>query len=102
MFDSDGKIVQWYIDLCDNIGTENGIPRMDDLFLDIVVLPSGELFQLDADELDEAYSSGTISHTTYHSVLDEAVHLCDLIKKDEFKLLKLSSEHRKMLEDQLQ
>jgi uncharacterized protein len=33
MFDHEGRIVQWYIDICDRNGiSEDGIPWMDDLF----------------------------------------------------------------------
>ena len=46
MFDSSGRIVQWYIDICNKIGycAEKG-PWMDDLFLDLIVLPSGEIIR---------------------------------------------------------
>lgn len=46
MFDEKGQIVQWYIDICDTNGvSEDNVPWMDDLFLDIVVLPSGEVIR---------------------------------------------------------
>lgn len=61
MFDSQGKIVPWYIDICKEIGVENNIAWMDDLFLDIVILPSGEVIQIDADELEEALVKGVIT-----------------------------------------
>lgn len=54
MFDANGDIVQWYIDICLRNGVENNVPWMDDLFLDIVVLPNGEIIEKDADELEEA------------------------------------------------
>ncbi|WP_223829658.1 DUF402 domain-containing protein [Paenibacillus arenilitoris] len=51
MFDSEGRIVQWYIDICQTIGlNEDNVPWIDDLFLDIVVLPSGETIQKDASD----------------------------------------------------
>lgn len=41
MFNSKGEVVQWYIDICARSGVENNIPWVDDLFIDIVVLPTG-------------------------------------------------------------
>jgi predicted RNA-binding protein associated with RNAse of E/G family len=98
MFDEKGAIVQWYIDLCENIGLENGVPRMDDLFLDLVVLPSGELFQLDLDELNEALVQGIIDRIQYQKVLDEADRLTKLIKSKSFLLLKQAHTHKRLLE----
>lgn len=50
-----------YIDICYEIGIEN----WDDLFLDIVALPTGEVIQQDEDELEEALESGSIYHKMY-------------------------------------
>lgn len=65
MFDANGDIVQWYIDICYKISIENNIPWMDDLYLDIVVLPYGEVIEKDADELEMAYSKGMIDKSLY-------------------------------------
>lgn len=54
MFNAKGEVVQWYIDIAEKNGIENNIPFLDDLFLDIVVLPSGEIIQKDAEELEVA------------------------------------------------
>ena len=54
-----------YIDICYEIGIENYIPWWDDLFLDIVALPTGEVIQQDEDELEEALESGSIYHKMY-------------------------------------
>ncbi|MFF2755134.1 DUF402 domain-containing protein [Psychrobacillus sp. NPDC058041] len=58
MFDENGEIVQWYIDICYQIGIEKDVPWWDDLFLDVVVLPSGEIIVLDEDELEDALTCG--------------------------------------------
>ena len=68
-FSPDGQILQWYIDLCQSHGvTDEGIPWWDDLYLDIAILPSGQLFVLDADELDEALDKGEISSREHTGV----------------------------------
>jgi uncharacterized protein len=60
-----GEIVQWYIDICFEIGVINGVPWMDDLYLDIVILPEGDVIHLDKDELEEALSNGAITNEQY-------------------------------------
>jgi len=101
MFDAHGKIIQWYIDICQCNGFENGRPWMDDLFLDIIVLPSGEVIEKDADELEEALSIGVIDQFYYSLAKNEAICLKHLISQGNFELLKLSYKHRNILRDLL-
>ena len=100
MFNSNGEIVQWYIDICHSIGISNDVPWLDDLFLDIVVLPSGEIIRLDDEELENALATGIIDHTLYKSACDEADQITRLIKSNEFKLMNLASGHRNILLNQ--
>lgn len=44
VFNEKGEVVQWYIDICNEIGITKGIPWYEDLILDLVVLPTGEVF----------------------------------------------------------
>lgn len=97
MFDSQGNIVQWYVDICLQCGIENNVPWMDDLFLDIVILPTGEVIKKDADELDEALSRGIIDQLQYEIAWKEANRLLMLIANDEFDLMKLSKNHKEIL-----
>lgn len=97
MFDSNGDVVQWYIDICNSNGMENDIPWLDDLFLDIVVLPSGEIIQLDADELEEALAGGIIDNDLYDAACDEAERINSLINSNQFVLMNLAKEHREFL-----
>jgi predicted RNA-binding protein associated with RNAse of E/G family len=61
MWNGRGEIVQFYVDICLRHGTDSkGVPWYDDLYLDLVLLPSGEWFVLDEDELDEAVQSGMV------------------------------------------
>ncbi|WP_035512524.1 DUF402 domain-containing protein [Halalkalibacillus halophilus] len=101
MFNSNGEIVQWYIDICLQNGVEDGVPWMDDLFLDIVVLPSGEIMLLDTDELEEAFEQGVISEYQYNLAHKEAREIIELVHKDEFNLIKLANEHKKILAQEL-
>lgn len=62
MLDELGNTIQWYIDICKAHGKDQrGHIWYDDLYLDIVVLPQGEVYLLDQDELDEALEKKVIS-----------------------------------------
>lgn len=98
MFDSKGSIVQWYIDICYQNGvSENNVPWMDDLFLDLIVLPSGELIRKDTDELEEALINGIIDKNLYDLACEESIKVRKLIERDDFALLKLSEDHKEFL-----
>ncbi|WP_010094222.1 DUF402 domain-containing protein [Ornithinibacillus scapharcae] len=100
-FDKEGNIVQWYIDICVENGVEDGVPYTDDLYLDIVVLPTGEVFVLDEEELEEALATGTINQELYDLAWSETKRLLDGIYRKELELLSLAHIHRKRLEKEL-
>lgn len=97
MFNRDGEIVQWYIDICSSNGCEDGKPWMDDLYLDIILFPSGEMIVKDADELEAAYLEGVISRELYELAWNEARRIKSLISREEFALVNLSRHHRDLL-----
>jgi uncharacterized protein len=101
-FDHKGNIVQWYIDICHPYEMENGVPIIDDLFLDIVVLPTGEVFLLDEDELEEALVSNVINRELYRIAWQEAKRLIKLIEENKLKLLELADAHRNSLVEVLE
>ena len=94
MFNENGEIIQWYIDITYENGVENGEPYMVDLFLDIVVLPTGEIIEKDKDELEEALKNNWITQSqyelayqTFHRVLQDGT----------FNYFDLSLKHRDLL-----
>ena len=94
MFDADGQVVQWYIDICARHGVDDhGVPWYDDLYLDIVVSPAGGRWLLDADELDAALEAGLVSPADYDFAHAEARRLLDALERDEWPLLQLSVRH---------
>ncbi|MGX6443898.1 DUF402 domain-containing protein [Neobacillus sp. K501] len=101
MFDANGAVVQWYIDICNKNSIENNIPWMDDLFLDIVLLPSGEVIEKDADELEVAYAKGIIDKSLYNLAWGELINIKKQIRKGNFELINLSYQHREILVDKL-
>ncbi|MEI2666228.1 hypothetical protein [Rossellomorea sp. LJF3] len=74
---------------------------MDDLFLDIVVLPSGEIFLLDEDELEQAYKNRMISENMYDLAWNESKEMMRQLQNDEFMIKKLAQEHKRVLELEL-
>ena len=98
MFDANGQIVQWYIDIRSDMGLgDDGVPWFDDLYLDLVVSPSGDFELLDADELQDALDIGIIDEALFGGAWQEARHLQTLIEQNQFKLLTLVKEHRRCL-----
>ncbi len=94
MVDATGVVVQWYIDICASHGVDaDGIPWFEDLYLDIVVLPSREAMLLDADELDAALVEGKITETQYHLAWEEVRSLLLGIANGTMPLLDLAVEH---------
>jgi len=102
MFDDQGRVVQWYIDICKTQGlTEQRVPWFDDLYLDIVVLPTGEMLLLDEDELEEALDEGHITQRDNALAQKTADRLLTLIRQKKFPYFELSVRHRKALLQQL-
>ncbi|WP_017185124.1 DUF402 domain-containing protein [Alkalibacillus haloalkaliphilus] len=97
MFNGKGEVIQWYIDLSLRNGIENAVPYYDDLFLDIVVLPNGQVFLLDEDELQDAFAHGMIDEDLYNLAYREANRLLWMIELDQFKLLNYIELHKEEL-----
>lgn len=80
MYNNQGEIVEWYFDITkSNFIDENGNPCIDDLYLDIVLFPSGETLILDEDELLDALNNGEITKLEY----DFAYQILNKIIKSE-------------------
>lgn len=82
VFNERGQVVQWYVDICEPFALdERGIPYFVDLYLDVVLLPTGHVFLLDEDELEEALEWGRISHDQYRIAVNEASRLFHEVKE---------------------
>lgn len=100
VFDERGQAVQWYIDIIKQHGvTEEGVSWYDDLYLDLVVLPTGEVFLLDEDELEEALQAGVITQQDYDLAWQETRRLQAEIQAGTFPNRKWA-EHRLLLLEQ--
>ena len=81
MFNERGEFVQGYFDVVGSIGlTEEKIPYFDDLYIDVAVLPSGEIDVLDEDELEEALQQGVISKADYDFAVRTADEIVNSLK----------------------
>lgn len=83
MFDSKGEIVQWYFDITKENGIDSsGNPFYDDLYLDVIVLPSSEILLIDEDDLKEALNNHVITRDDYDLAYGEANKIISGIAKD--------------------
>ncbi|MDN4607871.1 DUF402 domain-containing protein [Sporosarcina highlanderae] len=94
VFNDENQVVQWYIDICKQNGyCETNGPWMDDLFLDLIVLPTGELIEKDEDELEDALNKEIITKHDYDQAWLENRKLKTLIEDRRFDLLELANVH---------
>lgn len=76
MFNAEGDIVQQYIDIVHSHGQDSdGVPWYLDLYLDIVMLPTGEYCLVDENELQEAWEQKVISSVQVKMAYDETNRL---------------------------
>ena len=80
IYDENNNNVEWYFDIAKEIGKENGIAYEDDMYLDVVVTPTGEIILLDEDELKDALDRYEISKSDYENAYKEAYSLMDKLQ----------------------
>jgi len=97
--DRQGRIVQWYFDVVHSQGiTEDGVPYIDDLYLDLVYLPDGRIFILDEDELAEALRNGLIKRYEYESAYQTLNEIINSIKTNTNYIINNTLNHLKLLD----
>ena len=77
MFDDQGQFIEIYVDVTDGNDALTENPSFDDMYLDYVVA-DGKVYELDRDELAEAYASGAVTKEQYETALAEG----EKIRKD--------------------
>lgn len=70
MYNDKNQLIEWYFDIVKNIGVEDGIPYIDDLYLDLVIKPDGRIIILDEDELEGALKIGDITKQDFNLAYD--------------------------------
>lgn len=98
MFNEDGKIIQWYFDIIKDSGVnDKGIPYFDDLYLDVVFLPSQEIILLDEDELNQALKIKDITEDEFKLAYREAENVIDKFGTNIDKLKDFSNQQLERL-----
>ena len=95
MYNEKNKIIEWYFDIARKIGKENGMPYEDDLYLDIVLTPRGDIILLDEDELKEALEKMEITKKEYDEAYQEARNLIEKLDRD--SLQKFTDKYLKIM-----
>ncbi len=97
MVDEHGAIVQWYVDICHAHGQDpDGSLWYDDMYLDVVMLPTGELEIIDGEELDEALDRRQVTPNEYAAAWREAVRVRAAIEAGDYPLMAVA---RNVLEE---
>ena len=86
IYDDNNNIIEWYFDIARKIGKDNGVPYEDDLYLDVVVTPSGDVILLDEDELKEAFDKKEMTKEEYDEAYKIADDLMERLKNNKDKL----------------
>ena len=97
IYDENNEIIEWYFDIAREIGKENGIPYEDDLYLDVVVTPNGEIILLDEDELKQVYDRKELTKEEYKNVYKEAEKLMNKLKNNKDKLKEYTNKYLKQM-----
>ena len=93
VYNENNEIVEWYFDIARSIGKENGIPYEDDLYLDVVLGPTGKIILLDEDEFEEAFNRKEMTKEEYDEGYKIANELIEELKGNEDKVLKFTNKY---------
>lgn len=97
-FDVEGQPIQYYFDICADIGLDAaGVPWYDDLYLDVVGLPGGPFELIDVEELEAAIQQGAVTQAQYDLAWAEARRLLQRLNDGDYPLLEVSLRHFKTL-----
>lgn len=99
IYDENSQIVEWYFDIARKIGKENDVPYEDDLYLDVVVTPTGEIILLDEDELQGAYNRLEVNKEEYDMAYNEANQLMKKLENNKNKLEEFTNRYLKEFQD---
>jgi uncharacterized protein len=99
MFNAQNEVVQWYFDIAHKMTlSSDGEPCFDDLYLDVVVLPNGNCYLIDEDELQEALDNNVIGIDDYNLAKQAAKKLIHSIESRNNPLLFRCYEDLRKLE----
>ena len=97
-FDAAGELVEVYFDVtAGNRFDDPEEPCFQDMYLDVVITPAGELRTLDRDELDAALESEAITRAEYDAAIAHGEALLRDIEQRRFDVIDFCVKHRKSL-----
>lgn len=103
MYDENRKLIQYYIDITEkNVIDSKDDSYFYDLFLDIVILNTGEIILLDEDELEEALKEKAINYEQYELAYNKAKNIIKFVSKEKDKLEYFCNKYFNQLLSQLQ
>ena len=97
MYNENNEIIEWYFDIARKIGKENGMPYEDDLYLDVVVTPKGDIKLLDEDELKNAFDRFEVNKSDYEMAYNEAKQLMNQLQNNKDKLKEYTDKYLKQM-----
>lgn len=100
MYDNNWNLLQWYFDIAKSACKyENNVPYIEDLYLDIVLLPNGNHYMIDEDELAQALSKNLITKSEYNMAYDIANKINNNLEENFEKIQEFTSYCLKALND---
>lgn len=97
-FDRSGEVVQWYFDIVKSTGLgADGIPYIDDLYLDVVLLPDGSHYVLDVDELEEALANKQITDVEFQAAHETMKQILASIGRNDNGIVLMCKQHLELL-----
>lgn len=93
VMNEENEIAVWYIDIINSQGyDENGIPYFEDLYLDVVVYPDGEIIVDDMDELEKALQENDITEEQFDLAIKTSMKLKEGLLSDINEFIKYTKE----------
>lgn len=101
MYDDQDRLVQWVVSICKSHGiSPNNVPWYDDLYLNLVILPTGQLYVTHQDRLEDAVRRGELAQEDFDLAWTTANLVKDEFRKGSFDLLLMSDKHlQELLEE---
>ena len=97
-FNPKGELVEVYFDITGgNRFDDSENPCFEDMYLDVVVTPAGELRLLDRDELDQALAEGKLTYEAYEAAIAHCDALWRDLEQNRFRVLDYCRAHQREL-----
>ena len=94
------EFLEWYFDIAkDSSLTEDGIPYIDDLYLDVILTPTGEIKLIDQEELQEAYDKKEITKEDFELAYKIANNLIKQINGKIKEIIEFTNKYFKLLKE---